>query len=207
MNSVHIKQSGSAHNDSKDEVLILSRIIENPKKLIFDSAKKILQEEGYGNLSIRKIAKMCDIAVGTIYNYYPNKKDIVIEMMSEYWDDYFKVIEEITVSTDSFYGKLEKIKNELGIFVKSFKEIWLKVDFYTQPGYLESGLQREYVYMDKLVRKIQLLLDDELAKNKKELQIGSYEMAKFITMNLITIIQMKSFDFKTFEAILRQLLK
>lgn len=185
----------------------MSRIIDNPKKLIFENAKKILQEEGYNNLSIRKIAKMSDIAVGTVYNYYPNKKDIIIEMMSEYWDEYFVILEDIKNSDEDFYEKLRKIQNELGIFIKSFKEIWLKPDFFLQPEYLEKGRQKENDYMDRLIHKIQELLEVELLRTNKKLEMDSYEMSKFITMNLITIIQMKFFDFKAFEMILRQLLK
>lgn len=185
----------------------MSRVIDNPKKLIFDSAKKIIQEEGYSSLSIRKIAKISNIAVGTVYNYYPNKKDIVMEMMSEYWEEYFCVLDEILQSQSSFYGKLEMILDNLSVFIKNFKEVWLKAEFYNQPGYRESGLDREYVYMDRLVIKIQSLLEEELKKNNKTINVDSYEMSKFITMNLIAIIQTKTVTFSSFETILKQLIE
>lgn len=41
--------------------------------------------EGLAALSIRGIAKECDIAVGTIYNYFPDKAALVTEVITKFW--------------------------------------------------------------------------------------------------------------------------
>ena len=191
------------------EVLILARIIENPKELILDNAKSILYTKGYSNLNIRNVAKASGLAVGTIYNYYPTKKDLVIEMMIGYWEECFKALEIIIFSNESLYEKLNKIYNELNTFVSTFKEVWLKSSNFEHPGYVESGLEKEYIYMEKLIRKIEALLITEASKDESEItiKINSYEMAKFIVMNFITMIQMHIFEYPTFEKILKELLK
>jgi AcrR family transcriptional regulator len=73
----------------------LPRIIEDPRELILSEAKKILENEGYSQISIRRVAKECGIAVGTIYNYFPTKKGLIIEMMTDFWEEYFCDIEPI----------------------------------------------------------------------------------------------------------------
>ena len=89
------------------EVFYLAKMIENPKQLILNKSKEILYTEGYKKLSMRNIAKACNIAIGTIYNYYSTKKDLVIEMMTEYWEEYFCVVEKLINSNDNFYIKLK----------------------------------------------------------------------------------------------------
>ena len=41
--------------------------------LILEKALLIAKREGVDKLSIRKLATACGIAVGSVYNYYPDK--------------------------------------------------------------------------------------------------------------------------------------
>jgi len=191
----------------------MARIIENPKQLILDNAKNILYSEGYSNLSIRNVAKASGLAVGTIYNYYPTKKDLVIEMMIEYWGECFKALEIILNSKTSLYDKLFKIFNELNMFISTFKEVWLKANKADNADNSNSGLEKENLHMEnhieKLIRTIEELLIEESAKSNSEITIkmDTYELAKFIVMNFITMIQMQMFQYASFENILKQLLE
>ncbi len=185
----------------------MSRIIENPKELILSNAKEILYNEGYSKLSMRALSKACDIALGTIYNYYPTKKDLVIEMMTEYWQDYLYSVEGIAASGDSIYIKLNMIFNELSVFIKSFKQIWLTPELYDSPEYVKGGLEKEYIFMEKLIIIIENILKKEQADNSLQIKLGTYETANFILMNFVTMIQMPLFKYSTFELFLKELLK
>lgn len=181
----------------------MSRIIENPKELILAKAKEILYKSGYQELSMRNVSKCCNIALGTIYNYYPTKKELVIEMMTDYWCDYIRKTQSIVDSEDSFYDKLRKIFDDLNIFIQTFKEVWLKPELYNYPNYVKDGAERENIYIEKLI----LLVRDILVKDKKiNRSLDSYETANFIVMNLITIIQMPAFKYSSFEVVLKVLL-
>jgi len=50
--------------------------IENTRVRILDAALKIIIEEGFNNLSVRKIASHLGVTATTIYNYYTNKDEI-----------------------------------------------------------------------------------------------------------------------------------
>ena len=52
---------------------------------IFQSAKVILEKEGYDALSMRKVAGACSIAVGTVYNYVRGKDELVAQVIMEDW--------------------------------------------------------------------------------------------------------------------------
>ena len=47
---------------------------------ILQAAKKVFAQEGYHGASISKIAKEADIGDGTVYLYFKNKEDILIQL-------------------------------------------------------------------------------------------------------------------------------
>lgn len=194
MNIVHLKH----------EVFKLSKIIENPKQLILNKSREILYNEGYMKLNMRNVAKKCDIALGTIYNYYPTKKALVIDMMTIYWKEFLALAEDTADSDEPFYDKLKAIYCKLSDFIKNFKQLWLAPELYNTPDYIQSGLEKQVQFMEKLIRIVEKTLIREGFKNNK---FSSYEMAKFILMNFITVIQMPAFEYSSFEKILKELIK
>lgn len=185
----------------------MSRIIDNPRELIMSHAKEILYNEGYSKLSIRNISKSCGIATGTIYNYYPTKQDLVMEMMSSYWEEYLFSSKELVNSKETFYIKLKIIFNNLNAFINTFRDIWLKPELYNNPGYIESGLIRKNAYMERLILIVEKIVQHEIESEKIDLNLSPYEMAKFIVLNLITIVQMPVFEYSSFEKILKEFIK
>lgn len=193
----------------KPEVLNLSRIIENPRELILSKSKEILYNDGYSALNMRNVAKACQIALGTIYNYFPTKKDLVMEMMVDYWKKYFVVLDSIKNSDDDLYYKLEKIFNELSNFIKNFKEVWLKPELCDTPEFIQSGLEKQYLYMSELIRIVEDILssDDQYINSKLDKKVSSNEVASFIVVNFISMIQMPFFKYESFEKLLKEFLK
>ncbi|MBV7272068.1 TetR/AcrR family transcriptional regulator [Clostridium sp. PL3] len=185
----------------------MSRIIENPKQLILGKAKEILYNQGYRKLSMRSLSKECDIALGTIYNYYPTKKELVIEMMTDYWQNYLDTVEEIVNSDADMYIKLNNIFNELEVFIQNFRQYWLTTELYDSKEYVEGGLQKEYVFIEKLIIIIEAILMKEQANKNIHIKLGARETANFIIMNFITIVQMPLFKYESFEVFLKELLK
>jgi AcrR family transcriptional regulator len=198
MNIVHLKVIGGR---------TLSRVIENPKQLILSKAKEILYNQGYHKLSMRGLSKACDIALGTIYNYYPTKKELVVEMMTDYWQNYLDSVEEIVNSKADIYIKLNNIFNELEVFIQNFRQYWLTPELYGSQEYVEGGLQKEYVFMEKLIGIIENILIKEHANKNIHIKLSTRETANFIIMNFVTIVQMPLFKYESFEVFLKELLK
>lgn len=55
----------------------MPKIIKNLEEKIFNNAQKLFCENGYENVDMKTIAENCSIAVGTLYNYFPNKKNYI----------------------------------------------------------------------------------------------------------------------------------
>ena len=77
----------------------MPKIIENLKDRLILEAKQQIEQNGYGAVTIRSIAKGCGVGVGTVYNYFPSKEALIATHLLEDWMGCIRVIE--TVSSDS----------------------------------------------------------------------------------------------------------
>ena len=78
MNYVHIEERGDKMNYSVTS-----------KDLLLQAAKGIVQKDGMEKLNIRAISKECGISVGTVYNYFPSKADLIFAMVEDFWKNVF----------------------------------------------------------------------------------------------------------------------
>ena len=60
------------------------------KDKILDEALRIAKKEGVDKLSIRKLASACSIAIGSVYNYYPDKDALVTAVAEAFWNNIFE---------------------------------------------------------------------------------------------------------------------
>ena len=57
------------------------------KQQILDTAFDIASASGLSGLSIRDVASACNVAVGTVYNSYPTKNDLVNDVVGRFWNE------------------------------------------------------------------------------------------------------------------------
>jgi AcrR family transcriptional regulator len=183
----------------------VARLIENPTRLILDRAKDLMTAEGYGGLSMRHLSKACGIALGTIYNYFPTKRDLVVAMMIEHWKGFFFNLESIAASEGDFFSRLRMLQAELEQVLSRFREVWLQPELYDDPDYVEHGAKEGDIHVEKLVSFIHGMWERELNENGRHLRIDSLEASRFAVMNLIALMQNPVSTYETFEKVLRSL--
>ena len=61
----------------------MPKIIENLENRLMEEAKKQIQEAGYGAMTIRSVAAGCGVGVGTVYNYFSAKEELIAASLLE----------------------------------------------------------------------------------------------------------------------------
>ncbi|MBQ3492011.1 MAG: TetR/AcrR family transcriptional regulator [Oscillospiraceae bacterium] len=64
----------------------MPKIIENLESHLMNEAKKQIEQNGYGAVTIRSIAKACGVGVGTVYNYFPSKEALIATHLLGDWN-------------------------------------------------------------------------------------------------------------------------
>ncbi|MBU4037367.1 MAG: TetR/AcrR family transcriptional regulator, partial [Proteobacteria bacterium] len=75
---------------------------------IIKAALDLFSEFGYHNVSMHKIAKKAEFAIGTMYKFFPNKEELYLEMIMEFSEKANAVfIEALEIPGN----EIEKIRN------------------------------------------------------------------------------------------------
>lgn len=88
------------------------------KRKIMEAAIEIINQDGYENLSIRKIAVKIEYSPTTIYLYYKDKAQIITDMSNELYN---RIINDVTNFTNenALLSIDKQVKEALLIFIKS----------------------------------------------------------------------------------------
>lgn len=79
----------------------MPKVIKDVKTRIVASATEQFNRTDFHSVDIRQIAKDCSIAVGTVYNYYPNKKSIMYAVFEALWSESIRKLDELIDSGEA----------------------------------------------------------------------------------------------------------
>ncbi|MBF4455860.1 TetR/AcrR family transcriptional regulator [Acinetobacter sp. SK-43] len=82
--------------------------MEQNRKSILSSARKLISEGGFKDAQIQTIAEQAGVSSGLVYRYFDNKSQVLIEVLSEAINTELLVIDAITESDLTAEQKLHK---------------------------------------------------------------------------------------------------
>lgn len=108
----------------KEGGLKVPKVIDNLDDRILEKSRNILFEKGFQKMNMRSVAEQCNVAVGTLYNYYPSKEMLASAIMFRDWgrmlDDVGSRIRGITNLTEG----LKKIYQGINEYLAEYIRIW-----------------------------------------------------------------------------------
>ena len=73
----------------------MPKIIPDTAEKIQKAAKELFSEHRYRDIEMKTIAKEAGIAVGTMYNYFSNKKDLYYKIFEDSWEGTYKCLNNL----------------------------------------------------------------------------------------------------------------
>lgn len=97
------------------------RTIENAKTKILRAAGDLLKKEGLVDFNMRTIARMAGVSVGTVYNHYPAKAELVFDVMERLLADCVMTISDASAKTifDAFRNIYFSMLDYFNLFQKN----------------------------------------------------------------------------------------
>jgi len=159
----------------------------NYKAEILCAAKDIATEEGLSKLNIRAVAKKAGIAVGTVYNYYPSKIELLSEVIEDFWESAFYGIKWDSLPGNDFCRNLDMVYRLLHQRMKAYKSNWLKDLSMLGSGDKEIGRIRQKEYFEKIHGRIVHLMDmdSKMTNFPWDDEFGREETIAFIFSNMM----------------------
>ena len=143
----------------------MPKIILNLRDRILENARTLLEREGYNGLAMRRVAASCNIALGTVYNYFPSKDMLAGAMIAQDW---FKVLERMDLdirNTTDVHDGLCAVADGLEKFQAAHAEIWKQYGSTSGSGY--SYPERHAVLVDALAKRISDVLKAGKCEDEK----------------------------------------
>jgi AcrR family transcriptional regulator len=87
------------------------KAIDNVKVILLNTAKEVIRTEGLADFNIRAIANKAGVSIGTVYNYYPSKSDLVFETMETLLTECVSCIKD--QSSEDLYQEFRDVYNAI----------------------------------------------------------------------------------------------
>lgn len=179
----------------------------NLKEKIIQTGLNYSQSQGLFNLTIRKVASLCQVSVGTIYNNFRDKESLYAAIAERYWQ--VSVEEELTkiVSQSQEYVKsIEEIYVALSNLVPDFHKLFRDTKT-PSPELIKQGHSMTGQYYQKIYDKLdQLLAMYPEALNKIKLHGSVNSWNAYLIDNMLGGIQRKDHQLIFFKESLVRIL-
>lgn len=180
--------------------------IDQPKETIIKYARQILEQEGYDGLNIRVLAKQSGVSIGTIYNYFEDKKGLDMYLMMDFWQEYELLVQQILQDSEmDFYFKLRKMATEMERFVTMFTALFSQLFQSRHRGYSEQ----ERGVKSQMIRRMAATLNEEILKENPKLKNSSpnsVEISDWIMTSLMMVNHMKSMNYEQLEVFIKKVM-
>jgi len=88
------------------------------KRDIMNTASHIIQHDGLGKCSMRQISKELGVAVGTVYNYYDSREDLLKELFNISWNATIEKLKTLVNDVDTMSAQIINISDTIDDEIK-----------------------------------------------------------------------------------------
>lgn len=178
------------------------------KEELLTAAKHIVYQEGLDQLNIRRLAKECGIALGSVYNYFPSKSDLIFGVIEDFWmhmfhDDLCAMNQPI-----SFPDFFEEVYQRLSISLNEFESNLLKQLSALSGDEKAKGRKFEEKYWQHMQNGfIHCLSQDSEIDSSQWTEVFTKEhFSQFVFTNMMTMLRSGITDCTFFKEVLKRLL-
>lgn len=127
-------------------------------------------------MNMRSIASACDIALGSLYNYFSSKEDIIMTLTEEYWK---QKLSAIKFDNEEYQEDLRKLYDTLSSAYEDKGHMLM----YALRNRDEESRKR----MENMQTRLEEVVKEILPSDKRTL-------AEFVTDNIISAIERRKQD-------------
>lgn len=186
---------------------------QSKKQEILDAALRILKEKEFEEFNMRSVAKEANVSVGTLYNYFKDKKEILIVVIVNKIKKIFDSTKELDLQKD-FFIKVKNLYFKIEEFVNWLKpEVWANINliflFDEGKGLNKQNLTIAEMHLQKFKKDLEEFLENQIKKDYEESQLilSAQDLSKLIFQNLMVMARFKSLEYEKFELIIKKLLQ
>lgn len=133
-------------------------VMNDKRKLILKSAKKVFAKSSYKDASIEEVAHNAGVAKGTVYNYFKDKDELFIEVIASIIEKTDELVENAVKEEGGLWDKIEYLTLESLKYFSEKKQIFM---------ILRRETPFQSIRKQEGTRKIKKLMESRMKKLEK----------------------------------------
>ncbi|MBW7872738.1 MAG: TetR/AcrR family transcriptional regulator [Ignavibacteria bacterium] len=131
----------------------------NKEKDILEAAIRVFAKNGYHGAKMAKIAEESNVSIGTLYLYYVNKEDLLVEVFENLWKSLYNELEALANRVD--FSVTEKLDHLIDVFFDIFSSNSdLATVFVNEQHLVMRNPEVQVMYYHDFMSKAELIIYD-----------------------------------------------
>ena len=175
------------------------------KEELLDISVKLAKEKGINSINIREIARLGNISVGCVYNYFPSKATLITATVGKIWENIFHQTKE-TSTPPGFKVSVKWIFDSLLLSSKEYPSFFSSHAISFSKDHIGEGRMMMNCFFEHLKKGLLEALEKDL-EVKKEVFSESFKKEDFIDFvfdNLIMLSMKKASSCKLLLTIIEK---
>lgn len=178
------------------------------KEELLKTAKAIVFEEGMDKLNIRRLAQQSGVSVGSVYNYFASKSDLMLAVLEEFWKILFHsrpCVQEAPASFPDFF------EEAYAAFFEGLSEFKFPLLQQMRPMQGEEAVKARML-MEQYISHIRkgfaqaLEADPLISESIWSESFSKEQFAFFVTSSMLEMLTRRQKDCLYFKEILKRIL-
>ena len=178
------------------------------KEELLDAAFAIACEKGLSGVSVRAVAAKCGVAVGTVYNWYPAKSDLISDVIALFWRDALKDCMPKAAECGDFIAFFGKLSCRMAYAFSKFHDGWLAEIASMRTHDLDAACEREQACFSHIRRGLAIALEKDARIKRERLsgELSPEAICLLVWDAILASIRRNDESYLTLLALLRQTL-
>lgn len=177
------------------------------KEAILQVCREIVARDGLKALNMRSVAGKCRIALGTLYNYYSNKDELLLATVESVWKDIFHRKTDLGSDNRASFPRYVE-----AIFLSVRKGAEEYPDFFAahsiviagpQKGKAKGMMEAYFVHIKQSMRKV-LDADPDVDQSRFSDTFSKAEFLDFVLDHMILLLAEGKTDCRVLTEIIRR---
>ena len=171
---------------------------------IVDTAYRLATREGLSSLGIREVAGACGVSVGTIYNHFPSKPDLVAEVIARFWQNSLADAACSPEEGEDFVDYVGRVYQAMRVALAAFRSDWLpEIRALALRGETVGHTREQQVFNHMAGGLASVLAGDSQADSDRIEGVDAEDVCRFVLESMLDALSEGASDCRVLLALLR----
>ncbi|QSX07404.1 TetR/AcrR family transcriptional regulator [Sedimentibacter sp. zth1] len=159
------------------------------KEAIITVCRVLAAENGLQSLNMRTVAKKCNVSVGSVYNYFPSKADLIVATIQDVWQHIFhmdKICKKVASFPDYVSWIFESVQSGVAEYPNFFTAHSISFAS-TEKGKARQVMEGYFIHMKTGLLKA-LQSDAKVTPSAFSKNFTESDFVDFVFSNLLSLL-------------------